>query len=173
MREIVFIIDNVHKQSSNWNESSSIIKLINDEIGYFKNLSFKTINIDTDAYARQDISVSGVTRFPWLRIFEDGKIIDNWDIHEGLKQSHWDNWSHKYGIKYTVAELNALNDSQDLLEAEKKRKEAETKLNEAKKTLENATDVTEKAKSNSNLVLIGGALAVIAAVIFFSKKSRK
>lgn len=160
MKQIVFIIDQKHVNSgNNWAESLHMIDIIKNEIQFYKNLSFKVINVDVEATTRQDTSVVGVNKFPWLRIFEDGKIIDNWDIAEGLREKHWDTWADRHGIKYTLEELNELRKSTELQNLEAERKRLEELNNEQKKLLELANNAKKSAdQSNTTLLIVGGVI---------------
>ncbi|MBK9728437.1 MAG: hypothetical protein IPO86_09995 [Saprospiraceae bacterium] len=148
-----------------------MIQFINNEIQFYKNLSFKVINVDKEAFTRTDISVIGVTKYPWLRVFEEGKIIDNWNI-DSLKEGNWDNWSKKWGVEYTLDELNELRKSSELQKIEAERKLLEEKLNEQKKILEqtnNAKKATDEASLGLNKNLIIGGAALVLLFIFLRK----
>ncbi len=168
MRQIVFVIDNVHTNSgTKWTESQRIIAIINEEIKFYKNLSFRIINIDTEPTTRTELSVVGITKFPFLRVFEDGKIIDNWFIKEGLREHHWDSWSDKWGIKYSLAELDELRKSEELRRLEEERKRIEDLNNENKKLEEKAANENRAAQSSKNIILI---IAGLLAAFYLIKK---
>lgn len=158
MIQIVYLVTDVQVNATDWGASQSVIENINNEIQFYKNLSFKVINLDHSAVTRQDPSASGVSHFPHLRAFnESGKILDNWGINK-ITQSHWDNWKNKYGEKYTLQELDDLRKSDELRKLEKERKRLEQLELEAKKREEKQN--TSKATSNT-MLLIGGAIALI------------
>lgn len=173
MIQIVYIIDNKHLNSPLYETSKNTIEYIKRQIQLYKNLSFKIINVDTDLVTRQEYTVLTLTKYPWLRAFEDGKIIDNWNV-KLLSVGHWDNWAKKWGQPYTQEEYEAIRYDANLKKIEEERKLLEEKLNEQKKLLEQSNNLEKSTQENlaninntKKLLFIGAA---VVGLLFLFKK---
>lgn len=162
MIQIVYLVTDPIVNSIEWALSQKVIDTIRTDIQFYKNLSFKVLNLDKEAVTRTDPSASGVNNFPHLRAFDDsGKIIDNWGIKR-IEIQHWENWRNKYGVKYTLQELDDLRKSPELIKLEEERKRLEQLELEAKKRSE--AEAKEKKYSENTLLFVGLGLGLLLLI---------